>query len=95
MKAAGAEFSGEYGFLETSMHWPLSHMIAPKEESLDCASCHSKNGRLAALTDFYMPGRDRNNYLDLIGWLVVAGTLGGVLLHGTIRLIANRRRRDS
>ncbi len=39
-----------------------------------------------------MPGRDKNSILDFIGWLAVVGTLGGVLLHGTIRLIANRRR---
>ena len=92
MKAAGAEFSGEYDFLETTMHWPLSHMIAPKEEALDCVSCHAANARLAGLTGFYMPGRDRNSILDFIGWLAVIGALGGVLLHGTIRLIANRRR---
>ncbi|MDX1346144.1 MAG: cytochrome C, partial [Sedimenticolaceae bacterium] len=65
---------------------------APKEEALDCVSCHAANARLAGLTGFYMPGRDKNSILDFIGWLAVVGTLGGVLLHGTIRLIANRRR---
>ena len=93
MKAAGAEFSGEYDFLETEMYWPLSHMIAPKEESLGCTDCHSKNGRLANLTDFYLPGRDNNKWLDGIGWLAVAGTLGGVSIHGLLRIIANRRRK--
>lgn len=95
MKSAGAEFSGEYGFVETQMHWPLTHMVAPKEESLGCDECHSQNGRLAELTDFYLPGRDKSTLLDMIGWLAVAGTLGGVSLHGLARIVANRRRKRS
>ncbi|MEN8214152.1 MAG: tetrathionate reductase family octaheme c-type cytochrome [Pseudomonadota bacterium] len=94
MKQGNADYSGEYGFIETAMHWPLAHMIAPKEESLGCAECHSKEGRLAALTDFYMPGRDRSSLLDIIGWLVVAGTLGGVLFHGLMRILFARRMRN-
>lgn len=95
MKDAGADYSGKFDFIETTMHWPLSHMVAPKEESLGCADCHAEDGRLAALTDFYLPGRDANRWLDGIGWLAVAGTLGGVSLHGLARLIASRRRRRS
>ena len=95
MKAAGEEFSGEYDFMETEMYWPLAHMVAPKEESLECAECHSKDGRLANLTDFYLPGRDNNGMLDMIGWLAVAGTLGGVSLHGFLRMIASKRRKKS
>lgn len=95
MKDAGAGYSGKFDFIETTMHWPLSHMVAPKEESLGCADCHAEDGRLAALTDFYLPGRDANRWLDGIGWLAVAGTLGGVSLHGLARLIASRRRRRS
>ncbi len=95
MKEGGADYSGEYGFIETSMHWPLAHMIAPKEQSLGCADCHSKDGRLADVTDFYLPGRDKNTWLDLIGWLVVLGTLGGVVFHGLARLFFTRRRRNN
>lgn len=94
MDAAGAEYSGEFGFIETTMHWPLSHMVAPKEEALGCADCHSKHGRLANLTDFYMPGRDKSDLLDLIGWLAVFGTLGGVTLHGVARILFRNRRRS-
>jgi octaheme c-type cytochrome (tetrathionate reductase family) len=91
MKGAGAPYSGEYGFIETAMYSPLAHMVAPKEEALSCDQCHSKDGRLAELTDFYLPGRDHNGLLDLLGWLLVVGTLGGVGLHGLLRLIFGRK----
>lgn len=87
MDAAGAPFSGEYGFIDTTMHWPLAHMIAPKEEALSCEACHSRNGRLQHLTGFYMPGRDYQPWLDFIGWLIVLATLVGVLLHGLGRIV--------
>ncbi|MCP4450946.1 MAG: cytochrome C, partial [Planctomycetes bacterium] len=71
MNAAGADYSGEHGFIETTMHWPLAHMIAPKEEALGCDACHRRDGRLSQLDGLYMPGRDKNSLLDLIGWLIV------------------------
>jgi octaheme c-type cytochrome (tetrathionate reductase family) len=92
-KATGREYSGEHGFVETEYYWPVTHMVAPKEESLGCDSCHSRNGRLQNLAGFYMPGRDKNDWLDTIGWLAVLGTLGGVSLHGLGRLLFARRRR--
>jgi octaheme c-type cytochrome (tetrathionate reductase family) len=92
MNAAGADYSGEYGFIETTMHWPLSHMVAPKEEALGCDECHSKNGRLENLNGFYMPGRDKSELLDLIGWVAVLATLGIFTLHGLGRLIFRKRR---
>jgi len=94
MDEAEANYSGEYGFIETTLHWPLAHMVAPKEQSLSCDACHSKDGRLANLTDFYLPGRDKNKWLDIIGWLVVLGTLGGVSLHGFVRILFSRKRRN-
>jgi len=33
-------YSGEYGFVETVMYWKINHMVAPKEESLQCVECH-------------------------------------------------------
>ncbi len=42
----GLEYSGEYGFTETWMYWPTSHMVQPKENALQCTDCHSENGRL-------------------------------------------------
>jgi hypothetical protein len=40
------EFSGEYGFAETWMYWPTTHMVQPKENALQCDECHSADGRM-------------------------------------------------
>lgn len=42
----GLPYSGEYGFAETWMYWRTSHMVQPKENSLQCVDCHGENGRL-------------------------------------------------
>jgi len=42
----GLEYSGEYGFAETWMFWPTTHMVQPKEDALQCNDCHSLEGRL-------------------------------------------------
>ena len=46
MKAAGLPYSGKFGFIETSMVWPVHHMVVPKDKSLKCIDCHSDKGRL-------------------------------------------------
>jgi octaheme c-type cytochrome (tetrathionate reductase family) len=46
MKAAGQPYSGRFGFVETSMVWPINHMVAPKSKALHCADCHGEKGRL-------------------------------------------------
>lgn len=45
-KAAGIPYSGEYGFVETEMHWRINHMVAPKEQALSCLDCHGDKGRM-------------------------------------------------
>jgi hypothetical protein len=42
----GMQFSGQYGFAETWMYWPSTHMVQPKENALQCDECHTANGRL-------------------------------------------------
>ena len=42
----GLAYSGSYDFIETSMYWPLSHMIPPAEEALSCHDCHGEPGRM-------------------------------------------------
>jgi len=59
MAEAGLPFSGSIGFAETKTFWPVTHMVAPAEQALRCGDCHSRNGRLADVQDFYLPGRDR------------------------------------
>jgi octaheme c-type cytochrome (tetrathionate reductase family) len=45
-RITGMEYSGEYGFAETEMYWPQTHMVAPKAEALQCQACHSEGGRM-------------------------------------------------
>ncbi len=87
MNYLGLPYSGNYDFVETEMYWPLNHMVAPKEQSLSCKDCHSRNnGRLSSLNDFYLPGRDKNALLDGIGIALVLIAGIGVLIHGTMRI---------
>ena len=44
-QAAGLPYSGEYGFTTTTMYWPITHMVQPAENALQCTACHSENGR--------------------------------------------------
>jgi len=67
-------------------------MVAPKEDALACEECHAKEGRLAHLEGFYMPGKGDKKMLDFFGMFAVLGTLGGVLGHGAIRAFLTRRR---
>lgn len=42
----GLQYSGQYGFVETHMYWPTTHMVQPSENALQCEACHGENGRL-------------------------------------------------
>ncbi len=87
MENIGLPYSGEYGFIETEMYWPINHMVSPKENSLQCQDCHTrKDSRLEGLTDFYMPGRDYNKAVEFFGIFMLIGTLLATILHGIIRI---------
>jgi octaheme c-type cytochrome (tetrathionate reductase family) len=87
MKQFNKPYSGEFGFIQTYSYWPITHMVAPKEEALACHDCHAKNGRLKELTGFYMPGRDGGStWLDRLGLALIALTLLGIAAHTAIRL---------
>ncbi len=45
-EAAGIPYSGQYGFAPTEMYWSLTHLVQPTEKALQCADCHSENGRM-------------------------------------------------
>lgn len=88
MDYIGLPYSGKYDFVETEMYWPLNHMVSPKEQSLSCKDCHSReNGRLANLNDFYLPGRDFNKFLDISGISMIAFMFLFVFAHGAMRLL--------
>ncbi|MGL1936917.1 MAG: tetrathionate reductase family octaheme c-type cytochrome [Fibrobacterales bacterium] len=45
-KNMGIEYSGSYGFTQTEMYWPLSHMVAESNRALSCMQCHGDDGRM-------------------------------------------------
>jgi octaheme c-type cytochrome (tetrathionate reductase family) len=95
MKYTGLEYSGEYDFVETSYVFPITHMVAPKENVLACTECHTKeNGRLANLAGVYMPARDCVGVIETLGWVLVIGSLLGVLIHGLGRIFTTRREKE-
>lgn len=50
-QALNLPWSGEYVFVETVYYHPVTHMVAPKENALDCTDCHKDTGRLKGLAD--------------------------------------------
>jgi octaheme c-type cytochrome (tetrathionate reductase family) len=91
MKHAGKEFSGEVGWVETEMSWPITHMVAPKEDTVQCYQCHKDEGRLAGIKGVYIPGANNTPLIDKIGFTLALLTLFGVLIHGLIRYVMFKR----
>ncbi len=91
MKAAGVEYSGEFGFVDTHMYWPITHMVAPAEGAMDCAECHAEEGRLVGLAGIYMPGSDSMSWIGILGRLMVLAVALGVIGHGLIRLVTRKK----
>jgi octaheme c-type cytochrome (tetrathionate reductase family) len=93
MKDIGMSYSGEYAFVETEMYWPVNHMVSPKDKSLGCSECHTREGgRLASLTGFYIPGRDHSPWIDNTGFLLVLLSLFGIVVHGSFRIWMNTQK---
>lgn len=92
MRKNNLPYSGEYDFVDTYSYWPITHMVAPKEDALDCESCHSQQSRLGDLTGVYVPGRDSWRWLDMLGLFAIAAALLGVFGHGLIRVLSNKRK---
>jgi hypothetical protein len=95
MLSAGQPFSGKVDFIKTQMSWPITHMVAPKEQSVGCDECHSKDGRMKDIEGIFIPGRDTRIKLDMIGWGAALLTLLGVIMHAIGRLISHIRSRCS
>ncbi|MBF0248714.1 MAG: tetrathionate reductase family octaheme c-type cytochrome [Alphaproteobacteria bacterium] len=93
MKSAGKDFSGEYGFVQTEMAWPITHMVAPKEDAVACVACHSADSRLKGVPGLYIPGLSRfwGGWLDMLFWLAALGSLAGVLGHGALRYYMSKK----
>lgn len=93
-EATGLPYSGKYGFVDTSMLWPITHMVAPKEKALHCSQCHAQSGRLAAVPGIWMPGAHQDPLLDRLGFGLAGLTLAGVIVHGGLRILTRGRRRE-
>lgn len=93
-EASGKPFSGQWGFVQTEMSWPITHMVAPKEKALSCVECHSRQGRLQNITGIYIPGRDRSAWLDRAGYSLAGLAFLGVLGHGTLRIVTRKKRKE-
>ncbi len=94
-EAIGLAYSGEFDYVETTYAFPITHMVAPREDALNCTECHTDKGsRLAGITDVYLPGRDKSKLFDTIGWLSVFGALAGVLLHGLGRFFTRKNGKE-
>jgi len=91
MKYAGKPFSGKVGFVETKMYWPLTHMVAPKEDALKCSECHSRNGRLKDMKSCWIPGRDKIDIVETLGFLFILFSLFGVFTHGLLRIFLGKK----
>jgi octaheme c-type cytochrome (tetrathionate reductase family) len=93
MKYVNLPYSGHYDFIDTEMYLPVNHMVSPKTDVVTCRECHTRdNGRLAGLTDFYMPGRDRNKFVDIAGQLMLLLSFLGAASHAALRYQAARKR---
>ncbi len=86
-------YSGQYGFVRTTMLWPITHMVAPSEDALACGECHRDEGRLQHVAGVYLPARDRNAWLDRTGFALAGLTLFGVLGHGVLRILIHTKRK--
>jgi len=38
---AGIPYSGNYGFADSAMYWPITHMVQSTENALQCGACHT------------------------------------------------------
>ena len=91
MASTGVEYSGKMDFVETEMSWPITHMVAPKEDALRCSQCHKENGRLRNVAGIYMPGNGSMPILDMLGFTIALLSLIGVMIHGGIRIYNSRK----
>jgi octaheme c-type cytochrome (tetrathionate reductase family) len=91
MDAVNQPFSGQYEWVDTEMYWPITHMVAPGDEALQCGDCHSPNGRMTQVAGVYVPGQDRFPWVDTLGWLLAGLSLLGVIIHAFLRYRSSKQ----
>jgi octaheme c-type cytochrome (tetrathionate reductase family) len=80
------KYSGEHDFVKTQMSWPITHMVAPKDDALSCTQCHRENSRLKNIKGIYMPAANNIKYIDSLMSIILMLMISGVTVHGLIRL---------
>lgn len=71
MAYTAADYSGEYGFVDTVFMWVQNHQVAPAANAVQCEECHTtEGGRL----DFTALGYDETSVSKLIQFPPVAPT---------------------
>jgi len=90
MEYLGEPYSGSYGFVDTYMYWPITHMVAPAAEAVDCAECHAKGGRMADIAGVYIPGTGTPPG-GVLGMVLLGLTAAGVAGHGILRIVSRRK----
>ncbi len=45
-EVVGLDYSGTFDWTDTAMHWPITHMVQPSENALECMACHGEGGRM-------------------------------------------------
>ena len=64
----GLPYSGQYGFTETYMYWPTTHMVQSADKALQCDSCHRRSelaawiGKLSATLVIPSNGAEENKH---------------------------------
>lgn len=48
--------SGKHDFVDTLMYQPITHMVAPADQTQDGKACHAEDGRMATVSGVYVPG---------------------------------------
>ena len=92
MDYLGLPYSGKYSFMETQTIWPLNHEVSQATQALQCIECHnSSDSRLSELTGFYLPGRDKNPWVDNLGIAFVILVVAGVTIHTVLRIVSNKK----
>jgi hypothetical protein len=93
MEYVGMPYSGEYGFIDTKVYLPLSHMVSKAEDALQCQDCHTRqNSRMANVTGVYVPGKTYHSQIGFFGRALVFIALSGIFIHALFRLIKKTRK---
>ena len=60
-------FSGEFDFVDTTYVFPITHMVAPRENVVACNECHTRDdSRLANLAAARGDTADAERFVDLV-----------------------------